>query len=92
MAPARSTAGQTGGFDIVYVYAGHDITLFLEFLSPRINTRSDEYGGSVENRVRLFRECIEEVRDEVGETCAVAVRLAVDELWERKVSPAAGRS
>jgi len=68
------------GFDIVYVYAGHDITLFLEFLSPRINTRSDEYGGSVENRVRLFRECIEEVRDEVGETCAVAVRLAVDEL------------
>ncbi len=72
------------GFDIVYVYAGHDITLLLEFLSPRINTRSDEYGGSVENRVRLFRECIEEVRDEVGETCAVAVRLAVDELLGEK--------
>ena len=78
------------GFDIVYVYAGHDITLLLEFLSPRINTRSDEYGGSVENRVRLFRECIEEVREEVGETCAVAVRLAVDELLGDKGITSAG--
>ena len=78
------------GFDIVYVYAGHDITLLLEFLSPRINTRSDEYGGSVENRVRLFRECIEEVRDEVGDTCAVAVRLAVDELLGDKGITSAG--
>ena len=68
------------GFDIIYVYAGHDITLLMEFLSLRYNRRSDEYGGNLENRVRLFRECIEEVREEVGETCAVAVRLAVDEL------------
>ena len=68
------------GFDIVYVYAGHDITLLMEFLNPRYNRRSDEYGGSVENRARLFRECIEEVKDEVGDTCAIAVRMAVDEL------------
>ena len=68
------------GFDIVYVYAGHDITLLMEFLNPRHNRRSDEYGGSVENRARLFRECIEVVKDEVGDTCAVAVRMAVDEL------------
>ena len=67
------------GFDIVYVYAGHDYLPF-QFLSPRHNQRTDEYGGSLENRVRLLREMIEDTREAVGDTCAVAVRLAVDEL------------
>lgn len=67
------------GFDIVYVYAGHDYLPF-QFLSRRTNQRSDAYGGSLENRVRLLREMIEDTKDAVGETCAVAVRLAVDEL------------
>ncbi len=68
------------GFDIVYVYAGHEITLLMFFLSRQYNQRSDEYGGSLENRARLFRECIEDAHDAVGDICAVAVRLAVDEL------------
>ncbi len=68
------------GFDIVYVYAGHDMTVLQHFLSRRHNHRTDEYGGSLENRVRLFREVLEETKDAVGDTCAVAVRLAVDEL------------
>ncbi len=67
------------GFDIIYVYAGHDYLPF-QFLSRRTNQRSDAYGGSLENRVRLLREMIEDTRDAVGDTCAVAVRLAVDEL------------
>ena len=67
------------GFDIVYVYAGHDYLPF-QFLSPRHNRRSDEYGGNLVNRVRLLREMIEDTKDAVGDTCAVAVRLAVDEL------------
>jgi dimethylamine/trimethylamine dehydrogenase len=67
------------GFDIVYVYAGHDYLPF-QFLSGRSNTRCDAYGGSLENRTRLLREMIEDTRDAVGDTCAVAVRLAVDEL------------
>lgn len=67
------------GFDIVYVYAGHDYLPF-QFLSRRTNQRSDAYGGSLENRVRLLREMIEETREAVGDTCAVALRLAVDEL------------
>ncbi|WP_421696241.1 FAD-dependent oxidoreductase [Aestuariivirga sp.] len=67
------------GFDIVYVYAGHDYLPF-QFLSRRHNQRSDEYGGSLENRVRLLREMIEDTKDAVGESCAVALRLAVDEL------------
>ncbi|MBC8267867.1 MAG: FAD-dependent oxidoreductase [Rhodospirillaceae bacterium] len=66
--------------DIIYVYAGHDSTLLQHFLQLRRNHRSDEYGGSLENRVRLLREVIEDTREAVGDTCAVAVRLAVDEL------------
>ncbi|SLN49002.1 Trimethylamine dehydrogenase [Roseovarius litorisediminis] len=66
------------GFDIVYVYATHGY-LISNFLNPRINTRSDEYGGSMENRTRLVRELIEETKDAVGDRCAVAVRFAADE-------------
>jgi len=66
------------GFDIVYVYATH-FYLLAEFLSPISNHRTDEYGGSVENRVRLVRELIEETKDAVGDTCAVAVRMAADD-------------
>jgi len=66
--------------DIVYVYAGHDSTLLMHFLQRRRNQRNDEYGGSLENRVRLFRELLEDTKDAVGDRCAVAVRLAVDEL------------
>ncbi len=68
------------GFDIVYVYAGHSLSLCMHFLSPRHNRRTDEYGGSIENRVRLLREVIEDTKDAVGDTCGVAVRLAVNEL------------
>ncbi|MCP5090294.1 MAG: NADH:flavin oxidoreductase, partial [Gammaproteobacteria bacterium] len=66
--------------DIIYVYAGHDSTLLMHFLSARRNQRNDEYGGSLENRVRLFREVLEETRDAVGDRCAIAIRMAVDEL------------
>ena len=68
------------GFDIVYVYAGHDLTLLQHFISRRYNQRTDEYGGSLENRVRLLREVIEDTKEAVGDTMAVAVRFAVDEL------------
>ena len=68
------------GFDIVYVYAGHDMTLLQHFLLKRHNARSDEYGGSFENRMRLFCEVVADTKDAVGDECAIAVRLAVDEL------------
>jgi len=68
------------GFDIVYCYAGHNLSLAMHFLLRRYNDRTDEYGGSLENRVRFLRELIEDTKDAVGDTCAVAVRLAVDEL------------
>lgn len=71
---------KAAGFDVIYVYAGHDMTLLQHFLLKRHNHRTDEYGGSMENRLRLFREVIADTKDAVGDTCAVAVRLAVDEL------------
>ncbi len=67
------------GFDIIYVYAGHEMCLPQHFLLSRYNQRMDEYGGSLENRARLIRELLEETKDEVGDTCAVALRLALDE-------------
>ena len=66
------------GFDIVYVYATHGY-LLENFLNPRINNRSDEYGGNLENRTRLVRELIEETKEAVGDRCAVAVRFAADD-------------
>ncbi|MEO1198415.1 MAG: FAD-dependent oxidoreductase [Pseudomonadota bacterium] len=68
------------GFDIVYVYAGHNYTLTQHFLSARHNHRTDEYGGSLENRLRLTRELLEDTKDAIGDRCAVAFRFAVDEL------------
>ena len=71
---------QRAGFDIIYCYAGHGMTAAIQFILKRYNDRTDEYGGSLENRVRFFREMIEDTKDAVGDTCAVAVRFAVDEL------------
>jgi dimethylamine/trimethylamine dehydrogenase len=68
------------GFDIIYVYAGHGLSLPMHFLQSRYNQRSDEYGGSLANRARLLRELIEDTKEAVGADCGVAVRLAVDEL------------
>jgi dimethylamine/trimethylamine dehydrogenase len=68
------------GFDIIYCYAGHGMTAAVQFILRRYNDRTDEYGGSLENRVRFFRELIEDTKDAVGDSCAVAVRFAVDEL------------
>ncbi|MCH7882711.1 MAG: phosphomethylpyrimidine synthase ThiC, partial [Proteobacteria bacterium] len=68
------------GYDIVYVYAGHDMSILQHFLKPQYNQRTDEYGGSLENRVRLLREVLIDVREAVGDQCAIALRLAVDEL------------
>jgi dimethylamine/trimethylamine dehydrogenase len=71
---------QTAGFDIVYAYAGHDMTILQHFLLSRHNHRTDAYGGCFENRLRLFREVVTDLKETVGDTCAIAIRFAVDEL------------
>ena len=64
------------GFDIVYVYGAHGY-LMTQWLSPHTNRRTDEYGGSLENRARFQRETLEMVRAEIGDDCAIAIRLAI---------------
>lgn len=66
------------GHDIVYVYATHGYFL-SHFLDKDANDRSDEYGGSLRNRIRIVQEIIEDTKEAVGDKCAVAVRFSVDQ-------------
>jgi dimethylamine/trimethylamine dehydrogenase len=68
------------GFDLVYVYAGHSLGGVHHFLSPRYNQRTDEYGGSLANRMRLLRELLEDAVEEADGAAAVACRITVDDL------------
>ena len=70
---------RNAGFDIVYVYGAHTY-LPGQFLSPHYNQRTDEYGGSLENRARFWLETLEAVRGAVGDDCAIACRIAVDRM------------
>ncbi len=72
---------RSAGFDIVYVYAGMGYTPY-EFLLAQRNRRTDAYGGSLANRTRLIREILEDMKEAVGDTCAVAVRFSTDALLE----------
>ena len=71
------------GFDLVYVYSGHALGAAHHFLSRRYNHRSDEYGGSLKNRMRLLRELLEDAVEEVAGRAAVACRVTVDETMCR---------
>src|SRR6185437_8487225 len=73
---------RSAGFDIVYVYAGMGY-LPYEFLLPEWNHRTDAYGGSVANRVRIVRELLEVTREAVAGQCAVALRISLEELRAR---------
>ena len=74
---AAAKRARTAGFDIVYVYGSHSY-LPQQFLTPYYNKRTDEYGGSFENRARFWRETIEQVKEAVGDTCAICVRMSTD--------------
>jgi dimethylamine/trimethylamine dehydrogenase len=75
------------GFDIIYVYCAHDLSLLQDFLTLKTNKRTDEYGGSFENRMRLLREVLSDVKDAVGDTCAVALRFSVEERrWQSSLN------
>lgn len=65
---------RSAGFDAVEVHVGHNY-LPSSFLSPKLNSRDDDYGGSIENRARLSLEILREVRASVGGDLAVTVKL-----------------
>ena len=72
---------QIAGFDAVEIHAGHSY-LISQFLSPLTNKRTDEFGGSLENRARLAKLVIEEVRRQVGPFFPIFVRISADEFME----------
>ncbi|MEV7972520.1 FAD-dependent oxidoreductase [Cellulomonas sp. NPDC089187] len=76
---AAALRAKRAGFDAVELHGGHSY-LLCQFLSPLYNHRTDEYGGSVENRARLVREVLEAVRAAVGPRFPVALRISADEL------------
>ncbi len=67
------------GFDLICLYGAHGFGIFQHFLSRATNQRSDEYGGSLENRSRFAREVIEDMREVVGETMGLTLRVSLDE-------------
>ena len=73
---ARNTVA--GGFDGIEIQSAHGYLLH-QFLSPKFNERTDEYGGSLENRMRFGVEVLTAVREAVGDRVAVGVRLAGDD-------------
>ncbi|MCR4394497.1 MAG: mycofactocin system FadH/OYE family oxidoreductase 2, partial [Dehalococcoidales bacterium] len=68
-----------GGFDGIELQLGHS-SLLRQFLSPLSNRRTDEYGGSLENRMRLALEVIDAVRSTVGKDYTLGIRLCADEM------------
>lgn len=72
---------QIAGFDTVEIHGGHSY-LLSQFLSPITNKRTDEFGGSLENRARFARLVIEEVRRQVGPFFPIFLRISADEFME----------
>ena len=73
------------GFDAVEIHFGHNY-LVSAFLSPKLNRRTDSYGGNTRNRARLALEVARAVRDEVGDRLAITAKLNMDDgvpggLW-----------
>lgn len=72
--------GKRGGFDIVNIHAAHN-WLLGAFFSPIVNTRTDKYGGSVENRARFPKMVLQRVREKVGEDMIISMRFsAIEDL------------
>ncbi|MCP9480948.1 NAD(P)-binding protein [Shimia sp. CNT1-13L.2] len=67
------------GFDLVCLYGAHGFGIFQHFLSRATNHRTDEYGGSLENRSRFVNEVIADIRDAVGDQIAITLRVSLDE-------------
>ncbi|MEN0139908.1 MAG: NADH:flavin oxidoreductase [Rhodococcus sp. (in: high G+C Gram-positive bacteria)] len=66
------------GFDAVEIHFGHNY-LISSFLSPKVNKRTDEYGGSLANRARFALDAARAVRDAVGDRIAILAKLSMDD-------------
>ena len=73
---------QKAGCDGVELHASHGY-LIQQFLSPNTNKRTDEYGGSLKNRMRFLLEIIDGIRKNCGKDFPIVVRLTVDEMYSK---------
>jgi 2,4-dienoyl-CoA reductase-like NADH-dependent reductase (Old Yellow Enzyme family) len=80
-----ATMAIAAGFDAVEIHLGHNY-LASAFLSPRLNRRTDGYGGSLEHRARLSREIARAVRDAVGNRVAIVAKLNLEDGIRRGLS------
>ena len=69
------------GYEMIMVHAGHG-WLLNQFLSPYFNHRTDEYGGSLENRIRIVREVLTAIRNAVGPGFPIELRISGSELFD----------
>ncbi|HIS39421.1 MAG TPA: FAD-dependent oxidoreductase [Candidatus Aphodovivens avistercoris] len=77
----KAKLARRAGFQMAMVHAGHG-WLLNQFLSPYFNKRDDDYGGSLENRVRIVREVLRSVRAAVGPGFPIELRMSGAELFE----------
>ena len=77
---------KAAGFDAVEIHSAHGY-LLNQFLSPLTNQRADEYGGSLQNRIRIHLEVVKAVRDAVGEAYPVFLRLGAADYMEGGQTP-----
>ena len=76
---AAAFRAQTAGFDMVMVHAGHG-WLISQFVSPAVNKRTDEYGGSLENRCRFGIRVIEAIKERCGADFPIEWRISASDL------------
>ena len=84
---AAAKRAKAAGFDIVYVYASHNLSIASHFLARRFNDRGDDYGGSLENRARLLLDIVKAVRGAVSPQFVVAVKLNSADFQRGGFSP-----
>lgn len=77
----KAALAKRAGFEMLTVHGGHG-WLLNQFFSPYFNKRTDEYGGSLENRVRLAREVLTSIRNAVGPGFPIEIRLSGREGME----------
>ncbi len=77
----KAKLAKKAGFDMVMVHAGHG-WLINQFLSPYFNKRTDEYGGSLDNRLRFLNQVLDSIREAVGEGFPIELRISGSELFD----------
>jgi NADPH-dependent 2,4-dienoyl-CoA reductase/sulfur reductase-like enzyme len=75
---------RTAGYDMVEIHAAHGY-LLSGFLSPKLNLRTDEFGGSLENRASIIVKLIQQIKRMAGDDFAVSVRISADDYIEGSI-------